>query len=157
MRKKREMHGMTGTRLYVIWCDMKKRCLRVNDSHYPNYGGRGIKVCNEWVHSFTTFYEWAMANGYSDTLTIDRIDCNGNYDPANCRFTDIATQERNRRCVIHLDIDGETHTIQEWSEISGVKAATIMSRYQRGWKGADLIASRLKKGPKSRKKPYEFL
>ena len=153
MSRTREMHGMTGTRLYVVWQDMKKRCMRKTDSHYKNYGARGIRVCDAWKDSFRAFYAWAMANGYSDTLTIDRIDVNGNYEPGNCRWADMETQLQNRRCVIRVEIGGEAHTLREWAEISGVNLRTIATRYKRGWRGTDLIASRLKKGPKLRKKP----
>ena len=76
---------------------MKNRCLNTNHPHYKDYGGRGIGVCDEWMHDFQAFYEWAMANGYRDDLTIDRIDNNGNYEPSNCRWTTMAVQRKNQR------------------------------------------------------------
>ena len=91
----RETHDETKTRLYRIWISIKTRCSRGKD--YPNYGGRGITICEEWAHSFTAFRNWSMNNGYSDSLTIDRIDVNGNYCPENCRWVDMSVQEFNKR------------------------------------------------------------
>lgn len=95
--KKREVHGGSRTRLYVIWADMKGRCRRKTDTSYSHYGGRGISICDEWHDSFSAFRLWAMSSGYSDSLTIDRIDVNGNYEPSNCRWATKAQQSVNKR------------------------------------------------------------
>lgn len=79
-------HGLTNTRLYHIWRTMKARCLDKNTQKYPRYGGRGITICEEWKSDFQAFYDWAMANGYREDLTIDRIDADGNYEPSNCQW-----------------------------------------------------------------------
>lgn len=85
-------HGLSKTRLYRIWGDMKSRCLNPNVDNYKFYGDKGVLVCEEWLYSFQAFYEWAMKNGYKDGLTIDRVDSEGNYCPQNCRWI---TQSEN--------------------------------------------------------------
>lgn len=92
---KRVRHGMSRTRIYKIWKDMRRRCSNPKRECYKRYGGRGIRVCDEW-HDFINFYEWSMANGYCDNLTIDRINNDGNYEPSNCRWTNQSIQAINR-------------------------------------------------------------
>ena len=90
-------HGKTHSRLYRIWICMQNRCYRRSYHAYKHYGGRGITVCDEWLHNFQTFYDWAMTNGYRDDLSIDRIDTNKGYSPDNCRWTTMAEQNKNKR------------------------------------------------------------
>lgn len=87
----------TKHRLYVIWTNMKRRCKSETNPDYKNYGGRGISVCDEWENNFSSFAEWALNNGYSDQLTIDRIDNDGDYSPQNCRWTTMLIQRHNQR------------------------------------------------------------
>ena len=93
-------HGMSKTRLYGILADMRQRCNNHNNKSYEYYGAKGIKVCDEWLDKksgFKNFYNWSMANGYADNLTIDRINPNGNYEPSNCRWATASEQNFNKR------------------------------------------------------------
>ena len=110
---------------------MKRRCLKSDDYAHKNYGGRGISVCSEW-QKFEPFCEWAMANGYADNLTLDREDVNGNYEPSNCRWVTMKEQQNNKRNNVKLTYDGETHTLSEWSEITGIPNSTIQQRHAKG-------------------------
>jgi hypothetical protein len=96
MTQRATKHGGRYTRLYSIWTGMKKRCHYPRHKYFYNYGGRGISVCEMWRTSFAVFQEWALANGYQPTLTIDRINVNGNYEPSNCRWATRSEQERNK-------------------------------------------------------------
>lgn len=127
-------HGGSHTRLYAIWSNMIYRCSNENASNYENYGGRGISVCEQWQGKagFEKFREWAVNNGYEETLTIDRADPDGNYEPTNCRWADNKTQIRNRRNTIFLTYKGKTKPVAEWSEITGIERHTIYRRMNAG-------------------------
>lgn len=132
-------HGMTGTRLWVIWSGMKSRCYYPHNVAYKSYGGRGIKVCSEWLHNFLAFHNWAVNNGYSDNLTIDRIDNNGNYEPSNCRWATYEEQECNRSDTVYLTVEGQTLSISEWSRRTGISGATLRWRIENGWSEKDML------------------
>ena len=128
---KNHRHKMSGTRIYSEWQGMKGRCYNKGNARYADWGGRGIEVCEQWRNSFESFYTWAMANGYQDNLTIDRIDNNGNYCPENCRWVGQQEQCRNRRSNINLTIGNSTRTLMEWCEIFQVDYANVNARYNR--------------------------
>ena len=126
-------HAKSRTRLYTIWCDMKQRCLNKNSVVFRYYGGRNISICKEWENDFNKFYDWAQKNGYSDNLTIDRIDVNGNYEPSNCRWITIQMQRKNTRNNIFVEIEGETKILKDWCDYYNITYTTVMSRLKLGW------------------------
>lgn len=132
-------HGLSKTNIYRIWASMKDRCTRNNCSAYPNYGGRGITVCQEWLDSFEVFYAWATENGYEEGLSIDRIDVNGNYEPSNCRWVTMEAQAHNKRTNVFITYNGETHTLKQWSDIVGVNYFTMQNRYKAGKSPAEIL------------------
>lgn len=132
-QRKHEMHGMYGTKLYKTWNNMISRCYCKSFRNFKNYGGRGITVCDEWHKSFVAFMNWAMANGYRDDLTLDRIDNEGNYEPSNCRWITNEAQQLNKRTNRFITFNGETRTIKEWSVITGIHPRTISARLGLGW------------------------
>jgi hypothetical protein len=103
-------------RLYNIYKGMKRRCYNKNYEEYHNYGGRGIKICKEWLDNFQNFYRWSIQNGYQDNLTIDRINVDGNYEPKNCRWVVMKVQQNNRRNN-HYVIDPYTNEKMSLAEI----------------------------------------
>ena len=118
-------------RLYNIWLDMRKRCYTQTSKSYVNYGGRGIKVCDEW-DDYLSFRSWALNNKYNDKLSLDRINVNGNYEPDNCRWADNYTQARNKRNSHFLNYNGKCLTISEWSRELGISRGTILQRLTKG-------------------------
>lgn len=132
-RRTKTTHGGKNTRLYRIWGGMKNRCGNEREEAYKDYGGRGIKVCEEWERDFSNFYKWAMENGYSKELTIDRIDVNGNYCPENCRWVNMKIQCNNRRNNHRVTYKGRTQTIAEWENELGFKKDILSTRLSNGW------------------------
>lgn len=124
----------TASKLYKIWNSMKCRCYTISSGAYFKYGAKGIRMCDEWKNDFMAFYNWALANGYSDELTIDRIDYRGNYEPSNCRWADIRTQANNKSNVRKYEYNGELHTMTEWSEIMNINYGALWERLNvLGW------------------------
>lgn len=125
-------HAMRKTRLYSIWAGIRKRIRNERDISFENYGGRGIKVCDEWS-DFANFAKWALENGYCANLTIDRIDVNGDYAPDNCRWATIKQQQRNKRNNNLITYNGETKCATEWEQVLGYNKGLIYARQSLGW------------------------
>jgi hypothetical protein len=125
-------HGLINSRLYRIWAHMKERCHNPMCADYKNYGGRGIMVCNEW-EEFTPFYKWAMANGYKDNLTLERIEINGNYEPENCKWIPKAEQANNKRNNRLISYKGQQKTLAQWANILGLRYGLLHTRLSCGW------------------------
>ena len=124
-------HKQSGTRIYHIWQGMKKRCENIHDARYDRYGGRGIKVCEEWKESFQAFYDWALKNGYDESLTIDRIDNDGCYCPENCRWATTKEQCDNRSTTIKITIGNATKSLVEWCKIFDVDYTSTVQKFHR--------------------------
>lgn len=126
-----EEHDPAKNKLYAVWNAMKQRCNNPKNKRWNRYGGRGIKICEEWENSFDSFREWALSNGYKEGLTIDRINNDGNYEPDNCRWATYREQNRNYSRNVYYEHNGEKHTAIEWAEIYGLNIKSIYQRMER--------------------------
>jgi hypothetical protein len=127
----RTTHNMRNTRIYNIWSKLKSRCLNPKDKLYKYYGGRGITVCDKWL-TFEGFWE-DMQEGYSDELTIDRMDVNGNYENPNCRWATMKEQNRNRRTTRYLTYSGETKSVAYFAEKYNIDLGVLYWRLNKDW------------------------
>lgn len=132
---KTRKHGKVGTRIYREYMGIKARCYNKNYPGYKNWGGRGIDVCDEWrgEHGFENFYNWSMNNGYSDNLTIDRIDNSKGYSPQNCRWTTQIVQANNTRTNVYIEYRGKIQSLSNWCRELNLEYNMIYLRYRRGW------------------------
>lgn len=136
-------HGMTNSKLYYTWENMKHRCQDPKNAMYKHYGGRGIKVCSEWADSFQDFKEWALTHRYREGLSIERIDVNGNYEPENCKWITLKEQYLNRTDSHMVTAFGKTQTIREWADETGLKYDTIERRLNGyGWSAERALTER---------------
>lgn len=140
-RQSKLTHGHTDTKLYGVWCGIKARCYNANSAAYERYGGRNIQMCNEWRNSYIDFETWAIGNGYTDGLSIDRIDVNGNYEPSNCRWVNATAQANNRRTNRILNFNGEEHTLTEWAQMLNVSPKTLFSRLYAGHSVEEILST----------------
>ena len=143
-------HGLKNTRIYRIYHNMLSRCSNSHLTCWDRYGARGITVCAEWKNDFMSFYDWAMSHGYSDDLTLDRIDYNKNYEPSNCRWATRKEQANNTSRCRFITIENETKTMMEWCEITGVNYNTARDRIRHGWDPIKAVLT--PSNPKFRKK-----
>jgi hypothetical protein len=144
-------HNKFGTRLYNVWWSMKSRCYYKNQKCYKNYGGRGIKVCNEWKDNFENFYNWAINNGYKEDAKygecmLDRVDVNKDYCPLNCRFVDMKTQQNNRRNNKLITYNEQTKNLTQWSRTLNISKQTLLYRiYKAKWNIEKALFTQTKK------------
>lgn len=134
-------HGESKTRLYKIYHDMIKRCYNPNTSNYKNYGARGITVCDEWLNGWESFKDWANANGYDESLTIDRRDVDGCYCPENCRWVTRAAQANNRRTSRYITHQDETHTVAEWAKLLDIPYKYLHKKLSKGMSISEIVAT----------------
>lgn len=126
-------HGKQHTRIYRIWQAMKNRCLNPNTANFEYYGKKGVSVCGEWINNFNAFYEWSINNGYTDELTIDRIDVSGNYEPNNCRWVTMKEQcNKNKTNIYQIKLHGEIYSLRDFVDIVGESYSKLQTRLYRG-------------------------
>lgn len=147
-------HGMFGTRIYNVWHTMKERCYVKSQISYPNYGGRGIKVCDEW-QEFIPFMKWSYANGYDENAkrgecTLDRINPDGDYCPENCRWVSMDIQANNKSSNVYIKYNGKIDTLSNHARENGLNPVLVETRKINGKSGSELFA------PKREPKTYDY-
>ncbi len=142
-------HGGSHDTLYGLWRGIIQRCTDKNCKIYKHYGGRGISICNEWKNDYLVFKNWAIQNGYSKELSIERIENNGNYEPGNCRWATDKEQSRNRRNNVRITIDGVTKILKDWCIEYGVNSNSVSTRINRGWNAIEALRTPM--GPQRNK------
>lgn len=134
IRKEKDTHHLSNTRLYRIWRAMINRCYDKNYWAYKYYGAKGVTICDEWLNDFVEFKNWALSNGYSDSLTIDRIDNDNGYLPENCKWSTRKQQANNRSFCKKIEYQGKSQTLMQWCEELGLNYKRTHSRlYKCGW------------------------
>ena len=148
-------HGMSESRIYTIWSLMKRRCINPLSKEFPFYGGRDIAICKEWL-DFANFLEWANNNGYSDELTIDRIDNDGDYCPENCRWVTRKEQSYNKRNNRFITFNGETKTITQWASDNGLTYNLVKNRIDKlGWPFEKAISEPINEQKSNKKRRHD--
>ena len=144
----RTTHGESRTKLYRRWKKMKSRCQNPNNHAYDRYGGRGIKVCQEW-QKYEPFRDWALKNGFSEELTLERIDVDGDYEPSNCTWVSITEQAWNKRNTIWVNYNGCRVALARCARELGIEYKTLLERFHSGYEGGTLFSKTpLKRGRK---------
>lgn len=139
-------HGMTETRLYSVWRGVKDRCTNPNTEHYDRYGGRGIRICDEWLHSFEAFRDWSIKAGYDETLTgkeqsLDRVNVDGNYCPENCRWISMKQQARNRKDTVYIETEAGPISARLFAEQNKITDYVYLYRKIKKGENAEKILS----------------
>lgn len=137
---------MSRSRLDGVFDKMIARCEDPASDRWERYGGRGIKICQEWRNDRSKFFSWAIENGYEPGLTIDRINNDGDYEPGNCRFVDAFVQQNNTSRNVSITANGKTMTIAQWARHLGVTYSSIQHRYARGWTPEEIIGTPFRSG-----------
>lgn len=136
-------HGDSNSRLYRIYNHMKARCYNSKKPDFKHYGGRGIEVCQEWLHSYESFRDWALSHGYVDNLSIEREDVDGNYGPENCKWIPLSLQNSNKRNTRYVTIEGVRVSVPEIAKQYDIPTVVITNRLNYGIPDEDAV-----------KKPY---
>lgn len=144
-KQSRNCHGESKGTLYKKWSSIKARCYNEKSPNYRNYGGRGIKMCDDWLE-FWTFREWAYENGYSEKLTLERIDVNGDYKPENCTWITMEEQQNNKRRSVFIEYNGYRKTVSQWAREVGISKEALMYRYKAGWTAEECLFGKDSKG-----------
>lgn len=142
-------NGLSSSRLYTTWSNMKRRCYNSNSKDYKYYGSRGISICNEWLDEdlgFISFYNWAMQSCYKDNLTIDRIDNDGNYSPSNCRWITIEEQQNNKRNNHLVNYKSKSYTISQISKMTNIPRNHIEIGIANGFSVEEIVHEHHKAG-----------
>lgn len=137
--KGNKTHGLSKHPIYAVWSGMKARCYDKNCFVYQFYGAKGITICKEWLESFLTFYNWAIANGWEKGLSIERISVYKGYYPENCKWIPRNEQNWNKTDSSYLTIDGKTLCVSQWAKIYGIETNTIYQRIESGWPLLDAV------------------
>jgi hypothetical protein len=136
-------HGLSNNRIYDIWLHMKQRCYDKNYPKYKDWGGRGIKICNEWLEEdgFKRFYEWSIKNGYQDNLTINRKNNDKDYTQTNCNWATRIEQANNRRNNHKIFYKGKMQTLAQWEKEYGLREKLLYERLSYGWSTEEALTT----------------
>jgi hypothetical protein len=145
-------HGEADSDLGHVKASMVQRCTKPNSIKYKDYGGRGIKICKEWLVDNTAFYTWAKVSGYKKGLTLERIDNDGDYCPENCKWATWEEQANNKRSSTLITFEGKTKTLSQWSKETGISSATLSQRKKRGWDERKILTTPTGKYERKKKK-----
>ena len=136
--------------LYRRYYHIKERCYNPKAKSYHRYGGRGIRICDEWLNNYQAFEDWCIENGFEPNLAIDRIDNDGNYSPDNCRFVTLKENNQKRCTTKWYTINGETKNLQQWCDHYGIKRGTVYTRLENGWSIEDALTKPVKTSERDR-------
>ena len=139
-------------RIYRIWLAMRNRCNNPKTDRYQDYGGRGIRICSEW-DDYLNFEKWALTNGYSENLSIDRLDNDGDYEPSNCRWATNLEQANNSRQCNFINYQGRTFNVTQWAKVKGLTRACLNNRINvYGWSIEEAMETPMRKNKNRKEK-----